>query len=121
GQSSYVTQVLTHDDRVGARTGAFVQKARGSTPMTGALWFAAADLLARSEPRKVVLVLTDGEPNDTDSTLSMISRAQSAQLEMIGIGIQHRVDHLFPQAVRIDQLSELKHSLFDVTGQLLSH
>ena len=34
--------------------------------MTGALWYAAADLLSRREQRKVVLVLTDGSPDDGD-------------------------------------------------------
>lgn len=51
GDNDQVTQLLVHGERVAGRAGAFVQSGRGSTPLTGALWFAAADLLARPEPR----------------------------------------------------------------------
>lgn len=37
---------MQNGGRVNRRAGAFVQPGRGSTPMTRALWYAAADLMA---------------------------------------------------------------------------
>ncbi|MBK5929897.1 cobaltochelatase CobT-related protein [Halochromatium salexigens] len=119
GQSDQLTQVVAHGERVAARAGAFVQTARGGTPMTGALWFAAADLLAQPAPRKVLITLSDGEPNHRPSVLALVRRAQAAGLELIGIGIGHEVGHLFPKALRIDAIADLKRALFEVAEQLL--
>ncbi len=119
GGDSAVTRILSHGDRIAARAGAFVQHARGGTPMTGALWYAAADLLARREARKVILTLTDGGPDDWDSAKAMVERASAAQLEMIGVGIGISVDRLFPVAIRIDAVADLKGELFRIAEQLL--
>ncbi|HYN77229.1 MAG TPA: VWA domain-containing protein [Lamprocystis sp. (in: g-proteobacteria)] len=116
---SVVTRIKSHGDRVAARAGAFVQEARGGTPMTGALWYAAADLLARPEERKVILTLTDGDPNDWDSAAGMVTRATAAGIEMIGVGIGTRVDRLFPVAVQIASVADLKGELFRIAEQLL--
>ena len=119
GGDSAVTRILSHGDRIAARAGAFVQHARGGTPMTGALWYAAADLLARREARKVILTLTDGGPDDWDSAKAMVERASAAQLELIGVGIGIAADRLFPLAIRIDAVADLKGELFRIAEQLL--
>ncbi|MEA1049090.1 VWA domain-containing protein [Lamprobacter modestohalophilus] len=119
GKSDRVTRVLGHGDRVAQHASAFVQSARGGTPMTGALWFAAADLLAQAAPRKVLITLSDGEPNQRSSVLDLLARARTAGIELIGIGIQHEVGHLFPVAIRIDDVADLKRTLFQVAEQLL--
>jgi cobalamin biosynthesis protein CobT len=87
--------------------------------MTGALWFAAADLLARPEPRKVLLTLTDGEPNDRKSAMDLVRRASAAGIELIGVGIGCPVGHLFPAAAQINDVGELKVQLFRVAERLL--
>jgi len=119
GGSSAVTRILSHGDRMAARAGAFVQHARGGTPMTGALWYAAADLLARREERKVIVTLTDGGPDDWSSARAMGERASAAGLELIGVGIGIAVDRLFPLAIRIDGVADLKGELFRIAEQLL--
>ncbi len=119
GQDQNVTAILSHGERVSTRAGAFVQDARGGTPMTGALWFAAADLLARSEERKVLLILTDGAPNDVRSAKSLVDQAERAGIEMIGVGIGVNVGRLFPVALRIDDIADLKTELFKVAETLL--
>ncbi|WP_295590528.1 VWA domain-containing protein [uncultured Lamprocystis sp.] len=116
---SVVTRIKSHGDRVAARAGAFMQEARGGTPMSGALWYAAADLLARPEERKVILTLTDGDPNDWDSAAGMVTRATAAGIEMIGVGIGTSVDRLFPVAVQIASVADLKGELFRIAEQLL--
>ena len=87
--------------------------------MTGALWFAAADLLARREERKVLLTLTDGQPDHFLSALDLVQRANLAGIELIGIGIQTDVKHLFPVAIRIDDITDLKGQLFHIAERLL--
>ncbi len=119
GQDQNVTAILAHGERVATRAGSFMQYARGGTPMTGALWFAAADLLARRETRKVLLTLTDGEPNDVRSAKDLITRAAQAGVECIGIGIRQDVSRLFPIAVRIDDIADLKTALFGIAERLL--
>jgi cobalamin biosynthesis protein CobT len=87
--------------------------------MTGALWFAAADLLARRETRKVIITLTDGQPDDVRTAADLIERAGAAGIEMIGVGIAVDVGRLFPIAVRIDAVADLKTALFGIAEQLL--
>jgi cobaltochelatase CobT len=119
GSDGNVTRVLSHGDRVKSRAGAFVQMARGSTPMTGALWFAAADLIPRREQRKVLLTLTDGGPDDFGSAKEIVRKATAAGIEMIGVGIQQDVGRLFPVAIRIGSVADLKAELFRIAEQLL--
>ena len=119
GLDEKVTRLLAHGERVVTRAGAFVQRGRGSTPMTGALWYAAADLLARPERRKVILTLTDGLPDDSTSTAKLIKQATAAGLQMIGVGIELDVSRLFPIAIRINDIADLKTELFHITEQLL--
>ncbi|QVL49528.1 MAG: VWA domain-containing protein [Thiocapsa sp.] len=119
GHAEKVTRILAHGERVASRVGAFVQRGRGGTPMTGALWFAAADLLARRETRKVIITLTDGQPDDLCTAADLIERAGAAGIEMIGVGIAVDVGRLFPIAVRIDAVADLKTALFGIAEQLL--
>ncbi|ADC64171.1 VWA domain-containing protein [Allochromatium vinosum] len=119
GQEDRITGLLGHGERVATRAGAFVQRGRGGTPMTGALWFAAADLLGRPEARKVILTLTDGVPNDIDSTRDLIRQATAAGLQMLGVGIEVDVSRVFPHAIRINDIADLKRELFHITEHLL--
>ncbi len=119
GQEQNVTAILAHGERVATRPGAFVQYARGGTPMTGALWFGAADLLSRAEERKVLLTLTDGAPNDLRSSKDLVNRATQAGIECIGIGIGVSVSRLFPVSVRIENIADLKGVLFGIAEKLL--
>lgn len=119
GDGDQVVKLLGHGERLADQVGRFVQEGRGSTPMTGALWFAAADLLARTEPRKVILALTDGEPNHRPSAIDMIKKARQAGIEVIGIGIQQDVRGLFPVAITIHDVGDLKRELFRIAERLL--
>jgi hypothetical protein len=114
-----VFRLLEHGQRVNARTGAFSLAATGSTPMTEAIWFAAASLLRCLEPRKVLMVMTDGQPNDTLSTLELLQRCRDSGIETVGIGLGLDVSHLFPIAITINDLSELRAQLFELSKAVL--
>ena len=115
-----VFRLLEHGQRVNARTGAFSLAAAGSTPMTEAIWFGAASLLRCREPRKVLIVMTDGQPNDTLSTLELLQRCRDSGIETVGVGLSLDVSHLFPMAISINELSELRAQLFELSKSLLA-
>lgn len=96
--------------------------ATGSTPMTEALWWSGYQLLARKEPRKILLVATDGEPDFTDSAMEAIKRLGQEGIEVMGLGIQHDgVRNLFPRWHVINELSEMPEALFGMLkGKLTS-
>jgi len=114
-----VFRLLEHGQRVNARTGAFSLAATGSTPMTEAIWFGAASLLHCRESRKVLMVMTDGQPNDTLSTLELLQRCRDSGIETVGVGLGLDVSHLFPIAITINELSELRVQLFELSKSLL--
>jgi nitric oxide reductase activation protein len=114
-----VFRLLEHGERIRSRTGAFSLRAAHSTPMTEAVWFAAAALLRCREPRKVLMVMTDGQPNDRISTLEILQRCRDSGIETVGIGLGIDVSHLFPMAVTIDDFRELRSCLFELSKALL--
>ena len=119
GDQSRLSTLIRHGERARARSGAFVQRARGGTPMRGALMFAAADLLARPEPRRVILVLTDGQPAELDATRELLRHCAQAGLETLGIGIGIDVSGLFATAIQVQDIAELKTQLFGAAERLL--
>jgi cobalamin biosynthesis protein CobT len=118
-QDDSVFRLLAHGQRVNTRKGAFSLAATGSTPMTEAIWFGAASLLQCREPRKVLMVMTDGQPNDTLSTLELLQRCQDSGIETVGVGLGLDVSHLFPVAITINDLSELRAQLFELSKSIL--
>ncbi|HHY0583387.1 TPA: VWA domain-containing protein [Vibrio parahaemolyticus] len=102
------------------RAACFDQKPRGCTPMAQAMWFAANSLLAQKQKRKLMIVLTDGDPDDWAATHDIVDRCRRSGFELLGIGIQTRsVEKFFPQSIVINYVKDLKRELFEVTQQLL--
>jgi cobaltochelatase CobT len=114
-----VFRLLEHGERVRAHSAAFSLRAGGTTPMTEGVWFAAAALLRCREPRKVLLVMTDGQPNDILSTLEILQRCRNSGIETVGVGLGLDVSHLFPAAIMINELRELRSQLFALSKAVL--
>ena len=119
GHDASVYRLLEHGQRVRQRSGAFSLSANGSTPMTEAIWFGAASLLRCREPRKVLLVMTDGQPNDILSTLAILQSCRDSGIETVGIGLGIEVSHLFPVAIVISDFRELRNQLFALSKSVL--
>ena len=66
-----------------------------------------------------MLTLTDGSPDDWESAAEIIAKAGAGGIEMIGIGIQQDVSRLFPVAIRIASVGDLKGELFRIAERLL--
>ncbi|NEV62338.1 VWA domain-containing protein [Thiorhodococcus minor] len=119
GDETTVTRLLRHGQSPAGRAGAFGQSPSGNTPLAQGLWFAAADLLLRPEPRRLILTLTDGEPDDPALALSVIAQCEQAGLEMPALGIQHDVSALFRHSRVIEAVDDLKPALFGLAERLL--
>lgn len=115
-----VSIALLPKQSVRHRAACFDQKPRGCTPMAQAMWFAANSLLAQKQKRKLMIVLTDGAPDDWAATHDIVDRCRRSGFELLGIGIQTRsVERFFPQSIVINDVKDLKRELFEVTQQLL--
>lgn len=115
-----VSIALLPKQSVRHRAACFDQKPRGCTPMAQAMWFAANSLLAQKQKRKLMIVLTDGDPDDWAATHDIVDRCRRSGFELLGIGIQTRsVERFFPQSIVINDVKDLKRELFEVTQQLI--
>ena len=96
-------------------------EAEGSTPLAEALWWCATALLFRQEERKVLLVITDGEPNDRNTARDVIQRYLNSGIEAIGLGIElPMIEELFPTSQIIRNVQQLPKALFRLLEQALT-
>jgi len=74
------------------RSEAFNHSSCGGTRLSTALWAAWCELMMRPEPRKILMIWSDGdtEYSDANPTLKAIARLKADGIEPIGIGIQDR-------------------------------
>ena len=92
----------------------------GSTPMAEALWHVAYRLVAQKQPRKIALVITDGDPDHRAATVDVIARMEAVGIETIGIGIgSNAKEHLFSRHRKILSVDELPNALFGLLEQPL--
>lgn len=96
--------------------------ANGCTPMAEALLFSGCRLASRREDRKILLVVTDGQP-EAIGELSAVSRAkaramltemEAANIEVMAIGIKIDVSMLFSNCRKVDELTELPNAVFEM-------
>lgn len=87
----------------------FQLKADGwSTPMAQGITYGTRLLRATQRRRKIMVVLTDGEPDNAVTAATAIAVAQAQGIEVYGIGIlTDSVKNLFPQWTVIQQIDQL--------------
>ena len=69
----------------------------GGTPLLDALFWSVDALLQQPESRRLLLVVTDGEPTQVDACKEAIRRCWLGGIEAMGIGIQvPDISALFP-------------------------
>lgn len=101
--------------------GAAVQ---GCTPLTQALWPAATDLIVEKGERKILFVITDGEPDNAYTAREMIKRCEASGIEVIGLGFgganAYVMEKLFTHYRAIGTVANLKDALFGLVRQALA-
>ena len=112
-----VYPLVRHGKRV---VNSFGVEAHGSTPMTEALWWVLGMLSTRPEHRKVVLVVTDGYPDDPETAKETIAAAQRMGMNVLGIGIDApAISSIIPCAETITDIRELAPAIFRLLQQPL--
>jgi len=119
GDTDNVNPLLKHGQKVRLNASAFSAITNGGTPLHTALWYAAASVMATKEDRKVIMVLTDGEPDDYDAAKSVIRRCEATGIELVGVGICIDTSHLFDNSICINNVSDLSSELFRISKDLL--
>ena len=87
GRESAVGVLKRHSQNLANafREGRFGQVPCGSTPLSNAMWPAAGDLLKAKGERKVMIVITDGDPDHADSARNMVDRCRASGIEVFAI------------------------------------
>lgn len=90
------------------------------TPTHFAIWAARAMLLQRTEPRKIMLVITDGRPDRGNETKGATERSMRDGIEMAAIGIMDTsVKRYWSNNSVINTILELPAAMFTVMEDLL--
>ncbi len=113
-----VATVLDHGQKVHQN---FKLTANGGTPLGEALWWLLGEMLVLPESRKIILILTDGDPDSVENTKAAIACTKRLGFELYGLGIGNTViAELLPeQSVVINKLSELAPKLFRLLQKAL--
>ena len=111
GSYSTVAPIIAHGQKV--HIGLDLVPA-GGTPMGEALWWVMQDMLPLSERRKLILVVTDGEPDSMDCAVQAIEQASRAGFEIYGIGITSPgINMLLPgSSVVVNSMADLASAMF---------
>ena len=118
---NYVASLLKYEETA-CRMNLIVPPPVGGTPMAEALYCAAAHLFMRQEPRRLLVVLTDGEPNDIGATQEIIDKCRSVGLEVYGVGIMdNRVIPVFGKqfSTVVNTIGELPERMFRLLANCL--
>lgn len=100
--------------------GRFTLDSYGGTPMAQALLWAGMKITHRKEPRKIVIVMTDGQPDDVDDTKRSMKRLNDCGIETYGIGIlDSNILNWMNKARVIGDVAQLPQALMDVLKEAL--
>jgi cobalamin biosynthesis protein CobT len=76
------------------------------------LW-GAGELLAQDKPRRMLLVITDGA-YQAQRCRRMLDALHAVRIEVLGIGINVDVAHLFPLQRSISSVDRLAQAMFEL-------
>ena len=99
------------------------------TPIDDAIIFTAKRIVVRKETRKIILVLTDGEPYSGNPTMQLavikhlvenLRKCEQAGIECMAVGIQtDYVKNFFKENVVVQNLPELPKAFYTKFSELL--
>ena len=106
-----VVPVLRHGEKLTTR---FPEIAYGMTPMAESLWWVMQQMCCLRENRKIILIITDGEPDSIPAAQEAFKQAQKKGFECYGLGIMcSNIATLLPYTSRvIETLPQLAPALF---------
>ena len=106
-----VGRLVRHGQRVHPR---LKVAAVGTTPLAESLWWVMQEMLPLREARKLILLLTDGDPDTPTCALEAIRHAERLGFEVyaIGIGAVNFLQHLPARHRTINTMAELAPAMF---------
>lgn len=115
-----VAEILKHGRRPGKNL-LYPSRPKGSTPLAPSLRFAASKLYVLAEPRKTLLIITDGDPDRISDTEEAIREAMDLGIQVVCLGIED-VAHpdIFPHSEMVKDVKDLPHKAFNLFEQLLT-
>ena len=106
-----VKPLVRHGEKVSTQFGV---EGIGGTPLAPALWWVMQNLYAQKEERKIVIIITDGRPDNVPPCHAALSKMRALGMEVYGIGIRlPLILTLLPRTSKvIFDLSELAPAVF---------
>lgn len=93
-------------------------RAHGSTPLAEALYAVGGELVQQTASGHMLIVVTDGEPNDPLAASEIaLNELEQNGVDIVGVGIACDVSHLFARSISIHDQRELAPKLFDVLSE----
>lgn len=86
-------------------------EASGGTPLAEALWDVSMAMHSVREKRKILIVITDGKPNDIEKSKRIIKQLEACGIEVYGIGIYINIGSLFKRFIQITDSRQLQSTL----------
>ncbi|MBD5416518.1 MAG: VWA domain-containing protein [Desulfovibrio sp.] len=111
-QSEAVFPIMEHGQPL---TDNFQISADYDTPLAEALWWTLQVLVKRQERRKLLLILTDGQPNTWEPSVEALRQITRVGIEVYGVGLSDcNIEKLLPGRSKIiHKLTELAPVMFD--------
>lgn len=116
-----VSPILKHKEKLHNK---FCIHSEGSTPLAEALWWIIQQMHSLSEERKIILILSDGEPDNLDETINALKIAGEQGYEVYGVGIETTaMSRLLPGNFSrvINDFNELAPAMFSMLQDTLTH
>lgn len=109
-----VAPILLYKGRLHDR---FAVRCDGYTPMAEALWWVMPQMRQLSENRKIILIISDGVPDNVDEAKNAVATHRAHGHEVYGVGIENvSLEDLLDRryARTIYNLNELAPAMFDI-------
>ncbi len=117
--------IKTFDENVEEKLSKFSLGCKGNNTPTGSALMAALELLLESQfDRKIVFLITDGYPTESEYTINdVFSVAESNGIEITGVGIKTDLLMGFDEGtfVNVDDISLLPNEVSKLVHQILSN
>lgn len=91
--------------------------ADGGTPLAAAVYAVGPEIAASRRALKVLVVVSDGDPDDREAAKAAIQSAEAEGVEVMGLGIKQDLSHLIRNSERVDSAEQLAPALFKLLSQ----
>ena len=119
GINGSVSPMIKRGQVVRANIGKFAVRSGGTTPLAEGLLYAARELSGSHKQRQVIIVITDGDP-DNGTAVNYINGLIKDQITTYAIGIgSEAVETYFKNWCVINDVRELQSALFNIASNML--